>query len=563
MMAAQSNRPLRANAVDPMIGRVINGRYRVLSALATGGMGKIYRAEQMPLGRLVAFKTLNARPASSEEIDASFQKRFLLEASTLARLQHPNLITVFDYGRIESEDAYFMAMELLEGDTLQQRLKRGAMPLDEVLAISRQMARGLRDAHKHGIVHRDLKPSNVILVPQEDGGEIVKILDFGIAKVVGEVESVDITQEGVFMGSPRYISPEQVIGSKIDARTDVYSFGVILYEMLCGARPFENEQSMQLLMAHVRDAVPPMSERSNVVVPEPLEALARLCLAKKPSDRPASMEDLNARLRECAVTLGLSMGDAVTGEQSGSRLRPPGGNANDSVVPTAFAAADEPGPELTEEGDTGPLRAAAAARAPVQRRSWPLVVGAMVAMAAAGAVYFRGEISARIAGVPTATATATAVAQPAAPASIAEPQTAPVAHATHAIVTPSGSAAAMVTIRSVPAGALVRDGTTGETLCTATPCVIGVSAARRVTVAMGDSVGQAVLDPAIASVTIPMESPAAAAIRARPRAAAPAPRVAGGRARPASAGRPSRGGDVPMFGTGTNGDGVPMFGSQP
>ncbi|AUX20092.1 protein kinase [Sorangium cellulosum] len=298
----------RSEPIDPLLGKVLNGKFKILSMLATGGMGTIYRGEQIPLGRPVAIKVLIPNQAS-RQLDPNFHKRFFLEASILARLQHPNIVTVFDYGKIEADDQerYFMAMEFLEGETLFRRVRRqGRLPPPEAMRIARQIARGLREAHKHGVVHRDLKPSNIMLVSNEDAEEAVKILDFGLVKQLGD-DSEELTQQGAFLGSPRFMSPEQISHGKVDLRTDIYSLGVILYQMLCGKVPFESEKSIQILMAHLQQPVPRMKERNpDIDIPEPLEALVMRCLAKDPDGRPATMDALIQGLGECARGMGVA-----------------------------------------------------------------------------------------------------------------------------------------------------------------------------------------------------------------------------------------------------------------
>ncbi|WP_437677521.1 protein kinase domain-containing protein [Sorangium sp. So ce131] len=312
----------RSEPIDPLLGKVLNGKFKILSMLATGGMGTIYRGEQIPLGRPVAIKVLIPNQAS-RQLDPNFHKRFFLEASILARLQHPNIVTVFDYGRIEADDQerYFMAMEFLEGETLFRRVRRqGRLPPPEAMRIARQIARGLREAHKHGVVHRDLKPSNIMLVSNEDSEEAVKILDFGLVKQLGD-DSEELTQQGAFLGSPRFMSPEQISHGKVDLRTDIYSLGVILYQMLCGKVPFESEKSIQILMAHLQQPVPRMKERNpDIDIPEPLEALVMRCLAKDPDGRPATMDALIQGLGECArgmgVTTAFGAGTQITSFES-------------------------------------------------------------------------------------------------------------------------------------------------------------------------------------------------------------------------------------------------------
>jgi serine/threonine-protein kinase len=341
------------NDSDPLLGVVINQKFKITQAIAVGGMGTIYRGEQLVLARPVAIKVLN--PAYTANLrDPAFQKRFFLEASILSRLQHPNIVTVFDYGRIDGMEAdrFFMAMEFLPGETLHRRLRnRGWLTPPEALGIARQLARGLREAHKHGVVHRDMKPSNVMLVPDEDGVEIVKILDFGLGKVLSD-DSEELTQQGSFLGSPRYMSPEQIAHGKVDHRTDVYSLGVMLYQMLCGKVPFESDKSVQILIAHLQTPVPPMKVRNpDVDVPEAIEHFVRRCLEKSPDGRPANMDEFIRLLRECASTMGLTAGfggatsvtldsaplAAMSGESAGAP----------SVLPSAIAPLDDVEVSLT------------------------------------------------------------------------------------------------------------------------------------------------------------------------------------------------------------------------
>ncbi|WP_437958043.1 serine/threonine-protein kinase [Sorangium sp. So ce119] len=300
---------------DPLLGKVLNQKFKIHSLLATGGMGVIYRGEQIALERQVAIKVLTPTN-SSNQIDPNFHKRFFLEASILARLQHPNIVTVFDYGRVENmePERYFMAMEFLEGETLFRRLRKaGRLSAPDAMGVARQIARGLREAHKHGVVHRDLKPSNVMLVPGEDTGELVKILDFGLVKVLAD-DSEELTQQGSFLGSPRFMSPEQISHGKVDLRTDVYSLGVIVYQMLCGKVPFEAQNSVQILIAHLQQPVPRMRERNpEADVPEVLEAFVMRCLSKEPDGRPANMEAFIRGLGECAQAMGLSPAFGSTG----------------------------------------------------------------------------------------------------------------------------------------------------------------------------------------------------------------------------------------------------------
>src|SRR5579859_2902548 len=254
-----------SGAPDPLIGRVINERFRVVALIARGGMGKVYRAEQAPLGRLCALKILN--PAYSGEHDPEFHKRFFLEASIASKLTHPNTVTIFDYGRTDDE-VYYMAMEYLDGVTLHRAIREaGSFPEDRVAHVSRQICRALREAHSHGVIHRDLKPANIFLVEHGDETDFVKVLDFGLVKNVSDNKGEDLTQTGLFMGSPKYMAPEQIRGDRVDARTDIYALGVIMYEMLTGKVPFDRPNSVNILMAHVNEEAPALRQMNPNINP--------------------------------------------------------------------------------------------------------------------------------------------------------------------------------------------------------------------------------------------------------------------------------------------------------
>lgn len=298
-----------AETTGSLVGKVLNERFRVIAPIARGGMGAVYKAEQAPLGRLVALKVLS--PKHDPAKDPGFRKRFLLEAATVAKLSHPNTVTVFDYG--ESEGLYFIVMELLEGPTLRAVLKRdGAFDAARTLHIARQMCRSLREAHRLGIVHRDMKPGNVVLLDTGDEQDYVKVLDFGLVKDIEAPDDEDLTQAGVFMGSPKYMSPEQIRGEPVDGRSDIYSVGVLMYEMLCGAPPFSRDQQVQVLMDHIHAPVPPLPPS----VPIELARVVERCLAKAPEARFADMDGLLTALHGVAHELALTTSDelALSGE---------------------------------------------------------------------------------------------------------------------------------------------------------------------------------------------------------------------------------------------------------
>ena len=275
---------------DPLVGGVVDRRYEVLEILGEGGMGRVYRVRHAHLGRTFAMKML--RPELAR--DADLAARFIREAKATASVKHPNVVQITDFGRLPDGTPYFV-MELLVGRTLAQVLKAsGPLPVTRAVAIVEKVAGGLAAAHAAGVVHRDLKPDNVFFVGDSDAD--LRVVDFGAAKIVG---SDHVTRAGMVFGTPHYMSPEQAGGQPVDHRADVYSLGVIMYEMLSGRVPFEADTYMGVLTQHM--FVPP-TVPSELVAPGttlgPLEGITLTCLEKAPEDRFASMDELVRALRQ-------------------------------------------------------------------------------------------------------------------------------------------------------------------------------------------------------------------------------------------------------------------------
>jgi serine/threonine-protein kinase len=354
---------------DPLVGTVVDGRYRVLSRISEGGMGIVYRAEHVFLKREVALKRLHRELTEQKQAVARFER----EAQAAARIDHPNVCQVLDCG-VGEDGAFFIAMELLDGTALDARIARGPLPLPEAVEIGVQLCDALGRAHELGIVHRDLKPENVMLMPRRDGpGVLAKIMDFGIAKVAQEGDGKKLTQAGMIFGTPQYMAPEQAAGSTVDARADLYALGVMLFEMAAGRCPFQSENVSSLLMKHLTEPPPPLEAVApHLRFPEPFRAVVFRCLEKDPDRRFPSAPALGAALRACA---GLHA-DVVT--------IPPPSVAGPVVGPTLLAGSGTLVPRAGLPSTAGPLTAAAVAGAasyalPRRRSPWPWIVGSAVA----------------------------------------------------------------------------------------------------------------------------------------------------------------------------------------
>ncbi|MDH5264943.1 MAG: serine/threonine protein kinase [Betaproteobacteria bacterium] len=261
------------------------GRFRVLGELGRGAMGVVYRAEDPALGRAVAIKTITL--TGTDEERAHFEARFLQEARAAGGVGHPSIITIYDVGR--EGDVAFMAMELLDGRELRDLIRGGSLPPSEAVEIAAQVAEALAVAHDRGVIHRDVKPGNIMVL--SDGR--VKIMDFGIARL----RDPDVkTATGMMLGSPRYMSPEQVSGEAFDHRADIFSLGVVLYEMLTGITPFSGEDITQLMFQVVNGAVVPPSH-VNRTLPPVLDYIIARALKKVPGERYGSAAEFAADLR--------------------------------------------------------------------------------------------------------------------------------------------------------------------------------------------------------------------------------------------------------------------------
>ncbi|MCS6914422.1 MAG: protein kinase [Myxococcota bacterium] len=312
---------------DRYIGQMVDDRYVVLRKLGQGGMGVVYLAEHSLIERRVALKILSSELAGSAEA----RRRFIMEGRAAARIHHRNIVDVYDFGQVD--DSVYIAMEYLEGQDLAQLIRQESpLPAERVRHIMLQIVRGLAAAHAQGIVHRDLKPENIFVVEREGEKDVVKIMDFGVAKLLeGSPGRTDrLTRAGFVVGTPEYMAPEQASGSGMDHRVDIYALGCILYEMLTGTPPFVSERLGDVMSMHLFTAPVPPSQRVSFPVAPDLEAVCLRALEKDPARRFQSMEELLRALDPTQASGSLS----VAGGQPAAVPLPAGG------LPVAL-----PGPE--------------------------------------------------------------------------------------------------------------------------------------------------------------------------------------------------------------------------
>src|SRR5215510_7686321 len=294
------------------------GPYEIQSPIGAGGMGEVYKAKDTRLDRVVAVKVLPAHVAS----DLDLKQRFEREAKTLAALSHPHICPVFDVGQQDGVD--FLVMEYLEGQTLAGRLEKGALPLDQALQYAVQIADALDKAHRRGIVHRDLKPGNIFLVRRggPSGPPDAKLLDFGLAKMqpAGAVAGMSVagtmtsplTAQGTILGTLHYMAPEQVEGKDADARSDIFSLGAIVYEMVTGKRAFEGKSAASV-MASILEPDPPAMSSLQPLTPRSVDRIVATCFAKDPDDRWQTARDLLRQLKWIAEAGAQAIGGARAG----------------------------------------------------------------------------------------------------------------------------------------------------------------------------------------------------------------------------------------------------------
>ena len=358
---------------DGVLGSLVDGRYKVVARLGAGGMADVYLAEDQQLGRKVALKLLHRRFAENE----GFVERFRREAQAAAGLQHPNVVGVYDRGSYD--DTYYIAMEYLPGRTL-KRLILDEAPLDPVrsIDIAIQILKAARFAHHHGVIHRDLKPHNVIV---DDSGHI-KVTDFGIARAGAS----DMTETGSILGTAQYLSPEQAQGHAVSSSSDLYSIGVVLYEMLTGRVPFDAEQAVTIAIKHVSEA-PTAPTAINPQIPPELEQVVMWAMNKNPADRPQDADQFITALEHArAAIVAGAAGQRTAAMAAVSALAGAGVGAAATATPASAAGGSPPPPVLLPpsvggDGAIGEDRDGSDGR---RRRAWWWALAVVIALLLAG-----------------------------------------------------------------------------------------------------------------------------------------------------------------------------------
>jgi serine/threonine protein kinase len=343
--------------IDPLIGKVFDGRYRVESLLGQGGMGAVYKAIQIAMNKTVAVKVVRSELASNVEA----ARRFHREAKAASRLSHPHTIRVFDFGQTKDREL-FMVMEYLDGRSLSELLaEEGRIPAARVAKIGGEIVQALIDAHELGFIHRDLKPDNVMLLAMPRDPEFVKVLDFGIVKFLsGSSGDSAMTRTGAVIGTPQYMAPEQARASRhLSTATDIYALGIIFYRMLSGQLPFTGETPVEVLMAQVTEAVPPLPDDTGI--PDTLRELVLRMLRKEPKERPGAEDVLDTleAIRYADIARRYTEVNAADGSaREAARSDPDAADSDTDPVehPTAIDTGEAPSRDEAEDEAPGVAR---------------------------------------------------------------------------------------------------------------------------------------------------------------------------------------------------------------
>lgn len=352
-----------------LVGQVVADRYAIIKKLGEGGMGAVYLGEHVKMGRKSAIKVMN--PSMANDPDAI--SRFNREASNASRISHPNVCQIYDFGETP-EGIIYLAMEFIQGAALTEIIERdGALPPARAVRILRQSADALAAAHDLGIVHRDLKPDNIMIVQGRDGTDVVKVVDFGIAKAVaGDEAGQKVTKTGLVVGTPEYMSPEQLSGDKLDGRSDIYSLGLVFYRMLTGVLPFQADSAQETMIKRLTDDPMPLATaRPDITFPPRLQAVLDKALARSPGERYGNAADFG-RDAEAAV--------AASGAVPGTRVAEP-------VTTAATQLLDADHVRAAKGGGRQPPRTAAT---PVVTKKFPVVpvAGGVLGVGAIAVVAF-------------------------------------------------------------------------------------------------------------------------------------------------------------------------------
>jgi serine/threonine protein kinase len=323
------------DTINIVPGELIGGRYRVEELIAKGGQASVWRARQEPLERPVALKVLTPPPVLED--GEPFQERFLLEAKTLASLTHPNIVVVYDYGEVR-DGHYYIAMEYIEGVRFSEILRQRPRNIRRMLRLIFQICKALRYAHNRGVIHRDVKNANILVHHSEEGEELVKVVDFGIVKLQ-EADS-RITQEGVILGSPHFMSPEQIRGEAFDHRADIYSVGVLLFCAAVGRYPFRGKTPYEIMRAHLANPLPPLKINDELLRDDPkFHAIIHQVLAKDPNERYQFMDELIEALQPYTELSDLPQELLLAAEEK-TRKQPHAKNNADDMTDQATVQAD-------------------------------------------------------------------------------------------------------------------------------------------------------------------------------------------------------------------------------
>ena len=359
-------------ATDPLLGRaLLNGQFQIVRKIGTGGMGAVYEAAQPSVNGKVAVKILHAKLANRKDLVSRFNR----EAAAMSHLTHPNTVKVLVYGEEETDGLLYIVMEYLEGKNLNQTVRaEGPLPAERAVPLLVQACHALQEAHEKGIVHRDLKPENIFVCNQGGMKDFVKVLDFGLAKVTEREMrpgSMVLTQEGMVFGTPEFMSPEQAQGKTLDARSDIYSLAVILYEVLTGKLPFEAKSPMEFIQLHVQKEPIPLSQRvAGKTFPPALDAVIAKALSKERDER-----------YQTAAEFAQALQQAVGQQPISHQISPTG------LSPLSSGSPSPKAPEAAGPAPVSQPQQASVAAAPPVKQGVPLafvvvafVVGMLVAL---------------------------------------------------------------------------------------------------------------------------------------------------------------------------------------